>query len=199
MLIGLTGKKRSGKDTVAARLVEEHGFTRLAFADALREAALGLDPIVNASLVGYDDCDVVHVQRLSDIVNLVGWESAKAHPEVRRTLQNYGVAIREIVPSFWLDIVRDKAVDVLADGGHVVITDVRFPNELDLVGEFDGFHVNVTRAGLVSTDQHVSETALDDVVGLADVTIANDGSLAELAANVDEMVEVLLQREEARA
>lgn len=198
MLIGLTGKKRSGKDTVAARLVEEHGFTRLAFADALREACLGLDPYVLAP--GEDsDRHWRDFVRLSEVIEQEGWEEAKRYPDVRRTLQNYGVAIREIVPSFWLDIVRDKAVDVLADGGHVVITDVRFPNELDLVAEFDGFHVNVTRAGLVSTDQHVSETALDDVVGLADVTIANDGSLAELAANVDEMVEVLLQREEARA
>ena len=41
-LIGLYGPPRSGKDTVAQFLVEEDGFTRLSFADALRDIAYAL-------------------------------------------------------------------------------------------------------------------------------------------------------------
>ena len=38
-LIGLTGKARSGKDTVANYLFNQHGYTRIAFADPVKLAA----------------------------------------------------------------------------------------------------------------------------------------------------------------
>lgn len=40
--IALSGKMRSGKDTIAARLVDEHGFVRVAFADKLKDIAKDL-------------------------------------------------------------------------------------------------------------------------------------------------------------
>lgn len=39
MLIGISGRMGSGKDTVGAYLVEHHGFTRYAFADQLKQLA----------------------------------------------------------------------------------------------------------------------------------------------------------------
>jgi dephospho-CoA kinase len=38
-LIGITGKARSGKDTIARHLWAQHAFTRIAFADPLKLAA----------------------------------------------------------------------------------------------------------------------------------------------------------------
>jgi hypothetical protein len=170
-LIGLTGRKRSGKDSFAARLVAEHGYTRLAFADALREAALALDPIV----VGF------HEIRLSGVLARDGgWEAAKELPEVRRTLQNYGVAIREIDPEFWVRVVANRAAEI---AGPVVVTDVRFPNEADWIDAAEGFLVRIERPGLPDDDTHVSEHALDD--RWPDFRIVNDGSLAELAERAD--------------
>ena len=46
-ILGLVGRKQSGKDTFAQRLVEEHGYTRLAFADPLKAVALAANPIVH--------------------------------------------------------------------------------------------------------------------------------------------------------
>lgn len=40
--IAISGKMRSGKDTVAAYLCEEYGFVRMAFADKLKEVAKDL-------------------------------------------------------------------------------------------------------------------------------------------------------------
>jgi hypothetical protein len=102
-LVGLLGLKRSGKDTFAARLVEAHGFTRIAFADPLKEAALALDPIV-VSANSWDP-----ERRLSDVVEAEGWEAAKEVPEVRRTLQNLGVAIRGLDEDFWLRVAIRRA------------------------------------------------------------------------------------------
>ena len=39
MLIGLLGKKRVGKDTVAEYLIEKYNFIRYAFADPIKEIA----------------------------------------------------------------------------------------------------------------------------------------------------------------
>jgi len=38
MIIGITGKKRSGKDTVASCLVENYMFVKYSLADPIKEA-----------------------------------------------------------------------------------------------------------------------------------------------------------------
>ena len=43
-VIGLTGYAGSGKDTLANILVEEYGFTRIAFADKTKEFLYDLNP-----------------------------------------------------------------------------------------------------------------------------------------------------------
>ena len=197
-LIGLTGKKRSGKDTVAARLVERHGFARVAFADPLKEAALGLDPLI---WIENDEMGPLKAagwrvplgpcERLSSLVAAVGWEHAKEVREVRRTLQRYGVAIRALQPEFWVDQGLAKAEALLDAGTSVVITDVRFPNELDAIGARGGFHVHVDRPGVDTSDPHPSETALEPFYDDADVEVLNHGDLADLADAVDTMARYL--------
>jgi hypothetical protein len=45
-IIGIGGKLRSGKDTVADHLVSAHGFTKLGTSSPLLRAALVLDPVI---------------------------------------------------------------------------------------------------------------------------------------------------------
>lgn len=177
-IIGLVGRKRVGKDTVAARLVERHGFVRMAFADNLRRALLALDPIIDAEAIG--EYEPMTFTRLSELVKVQGWECAKATPEVRRLLQHYGVAIREIQPDFWVAPVIFAAV---LEERPVVITDVRFPNEADAVEKHGGRLIRIVRPGLDESDTHVSETAL---AGRATwLTLTNDGTVEDLHAVVD--------------
>jgi hypothetical protein len=190
-IIGVLGKKRAGKDTFARRLVEAHGYTRLAFADALRDAALALDPIIPAAYRDGEPLREYGWHRLSDEVEAFGWEDAKAHPEVRRTLQNYGVAIRDLDPDFWVRVVMDQARDI---DGPVVITDVRFPNEAEAVERASmrdvadiGRTVRVARPGIISDDTHISETALDSWT--PDMTIPNAGTVEDLHRHADYVAE----------
>ena len=46
MIVGITGYAQHGKDTAAQVLVTEFGFVRVGFADALKELALAVNPIV---------------------------------------------------------------------------------------------------------------------------------------------------------
>lgn len=173
MLIGLSGKKRAGKDTIADRLVTRHGFQRVAFADSLRDAALSLDPLIlTGAEVG------LMPLRLTQVVGNLGWERAKSVPEVRRTLQRLGVAIRELDTGFWVHAAARTIEAALGEGRPVVVTDVRFPNEAEYIRHKGGVLVRVERPGLHPVDTHESETALDEWE--FDCVVANDGTLDEL-------------------
>lgn len=177
-LIGLLGKARSGKDSVAAVLTADHGYTRVAFADPLKRAALALDPLIYVETGCWSDPE--EERYLRQIVDELGWERAKdTYPQVRETLQKLGSAIRELDPDFWLDAALDTIEDT---PGPVVITDVRYPNEADAIRARGGVLVRVLRPGLVSTDQHASEVALDRYP--ADRYLHNDGTLDDLAVEV---------------
>lgn len=176
-LVGIMGAKRSGKDTLAGFLVEDHGFTRLAFADKLKDFLLDVNPLTGRS--GF---------RVRDAVDLVGWDEAKETPEVRRLLQEVGLAAREhLGPRVWLDPVMQEADRIRwskgGNGGPVVITDVRFANEWQAVKEAGGILVRVVRSGVTRDDAHVSESLAWDPSVPVDVTIANSEGLDKLRAD----------------
>lgn len=181
--IALTGLSRAGKDSVAARLVEAHGYVRVAFADKLKDAALKADPIILSE--GDYDAQVTDY-RLSQIVREDGWEAAKdQYPEVRRFLQYYGQTVREIDPQFWIKAAGDAVRAAHHAGRPVVFTDVRYRNEADFLSA-NGFRiVRVERPGQVPGD-HISER--DMAAYPVDRTIVNGGSLAALAACADTLV-----------
>jgi len=95
MIIGLSGYAQAGKDTVAAMLVEDYGYTRLGFADIIKKACYALDPIIN-----------LDGMRLAHAVEKYGWDEVKAIPEVRRLLQTMGSEVgRDLIdPQIWVEL-----------------------------------------------------------------------------------------------
>lgn len=165
-LIGLTGLPRSGKDTVAARLVGRHGYTRFAFADPLKEAA--------ARLLG---------RPLWQMKGEHGFDREAELPEwgfsTRWFLQVFGTeCLRDQVrPDFWVQHMRNKIK--LRPHARVVVTDVRFENEVDLIHEFGGLVARVERPGAVGS-AHVS-----DIEVSSDMRLYNSGGLDELYKEAD--------------
>lgn len=202
--IGLIGKARSGKDSAAAHLVATLSYTRLAFADPLKELALRVNPIVAAyGAPAQRPGPADWYTRLGDVVNSIGWERAKdEYPEVRRILQHIGQAQREIDEDFWLRELLRK-VKAAADWRMpVVVTDVRYRNEAESLRRVGFQLVRIIRppAPLTAEQiargpkpvpaaaQHSSETELDDFA--ADVEIVNGGSLDALYAAISAAVDV---------
>ncbi|MCX4687217.1 hypothetical protein OG401_23415 [Kitasatospora purpeofusca] len=184
--VALVGRARSGKDSIGARLGQTHAFVRVAFADPLRDAALDLNPIVGAEDTVYGRLPL----RLSDVVGRHGWEMAKtALPEVRRTLQRLGEAVRTHDPEYWIRLAVER-LDVAERWNlPVVVTDVRHVNELEALRQRGALVVRVVRPGVDGLagieGQHVTETALDRAE--VDVTVHNAGSLAELHRLADSL------------
>lgn len=173
--VALLGKARSGKDTAASLLVRQYRYTRLAFADPLKEMAIAVDPWIPT---GYG----VTV-RLSRLIADTGWDYAKErHAEVRRFLQHLGQAQREHDEDYWVRALRSKVNAAQAWNLPVVVTDVRYPNEADMLRTRGFRMVRVVRPALrelpLQAARHASETALDDF--RADVEIVNSGSVEEL-------------------
>lgn len=182
MLIGIGSKARTGKSAAAAALVRDLGFTRVSFADPLKELALEADPIV------YPQPPLQNMQnhnRLNWVVRgKGGWEEAKdSFQEVRRFLQALGVGARKVFgEDFWVDQAFRRAE------GHanVVIPDVRFPNEAAAIRLHGGYLIRIDRPGQRGS-LHESETALDEFTDW-DFIVSNDATLADLEREVVDFV-----------
>ena len=176
MLIAFSGLKGSGKDTAANVLVNEYGFTKIAFADALREALLTLDPQVPTKVGNY--------YALSYLVKMYGWDQSKREfPEVRRLMQVFGTEVGRALldENVWIKNLTKKHRDISKSDTRYVITDCRFENEAKFVHDALGIIIWVKRPGIKS-DGHASET--DVVKKYADYFLTNDESLEELEEDV---------------
>jgi hypothetical protein len=197
-IIGLSGLKMAGKDTVAA-IVRElvPSYQRMAFADVLKDMAVAIDPYVlvteNEGLRGVKTSvhnDYFHhdVVRLSNVVDALGWDRAKHIPDVRRFLQRLGTegGREHLGPDVWVNATMDK-LPLTQSFGNYVFTDVRFPSEFAAIREFHwvtgGVEMwRIERPGLDDTDLHASELSWRDEK--FNLTIMNDGSLDWLRSTV---------------
>lgn len=172
MIIGLSGYAQSGKDTIANHLVKHHGFTRVAFADPIREALYAMNPTIN---------DIPELPGISLVwlVDKMGWEFVKVDsPETRRLLQRFGTEVGRNLwgENFWVD----KAMAKINNYDNVVITDVRYPNEYQAIKDANGYMWRVEKPGVSAVNRHESETALDEL--LFDGVLINKGTVEDLEA-----------------
>lgn len=178
MIIAFSGLKGSGKDTAAKVLIQEYGFTKIAFADALREALLVLDPWVPIYINGMNEWP------LSELIQQEGWDWAKNNvPEVRRLMQVFGTEVGRMLfgENVWVDILNKRFPDVDDPETRYVITDCRFDNEVEFVRNNLGLLVWVDRPGLES-DGHASEST--HIKDLASVILHNDETIEELEEDI---------------
>lgn len=219
-LIGLTGYKRHGKDRTAAELSSLAGYMPAAFADPLRDFVAAIDPIVaHATRDAYslEPLETPKPLRYRRAVEEFGYERAKdLFPEVRGSLVAIGQAVRDNLGVKWglNDLLGGRGLWVaLADGRirralsrrqynrdtnamdyvwgeRLAFTDVRMPDEADLIRSYGGVIIRVTRPGApIPGPDEVTEHSLDDYA--VDFTIENDGTPEGLRAEVEKVLETL--------
>jgi dephospho-CoA kinase len=189
--IGLVGEAGAGKDTVAKYLAEKRGYRRVAFADEMK-LFYGLQKSYRGSR--------------ADIIAQVNKNKN------REELISYGMAWRDIDPDTWVKALDRRVQKVLRFYHDVarglgdlaprfVATDVRFPNELELVrGKYGGVIVKVTAPLEVRIERmrergdkfdpsfmnHPSEVFAREVE--ADFVIDNGGALADTVAQIEDLL-----------
>jgi hypothetical protein len=188
-IVGIAGRKRSGKDT-AARYWVERGYVRLAFADPLKWLVMHTWDLTFDQL--YGDCRETVDERwgLSPrvILQRVGTQVAReVHPDtwarkLVQTIRRAESGEEIMVP----DLDAGCFVPLRLDSRHGcrhgwVIPDLRFPNEVRVLRESFGGGVRlvkVIRHGLDGGDLHESES-LVSTLDIGDV-IVNDGTVGDL-------------------
>ena len=203
-LVSLSGFKGSGKDTVADYLVEHYGFTRLSFADYLKdscarefkiprhffddvtikEKALITHPVPEGTVTCAEEF-------LADIGGKKFWTP-------RAILIEDGGSKRKVDPNFFIT----KAIDTLDSSKHYVLTDTRFLNEANYLKTQVHTHrpvfARVNRPSTVSTIEHATESEMTDFQ--YDYLLKNETDITCLYEKVDEFAFHLgVKRYEARS
>lgn len=174
-VIALSGFARSGKDEAAKVLVEEFGFTRVAFADKLREVLYQLNPWVRAFVSGLGST----YERLQDVIDREGWDGYKNYQyaeSIRELLQRLGTEAGR--QTLWDTIWIDAALTEFDDDARLVVSDARFFNEFDAVRERGGRVWRIERPGVGPANDHPSEMEAVDYPHF-ELTLNNDGTLDE--------------------
>jgi hypothetical protein len=202
MIIGVIGFIGSGKGTAADVLVEKHGFVKLSFADAVKDATAAIFGWQRSLLEGDTEESRIFREKSDDWwANKFGYE----HFSPRLALQLMGTeAGRDVLhKDVWVYALERK----MEMYQHVVIADVRFPNEIDWMRSKGGFAVRVTRgpdpdwydtAVRANKEQntdlmtdypiHYSEWAWAGQI--MDYQLDNDGSISMLEANIGHLLKV---------
>lgn len=152
-LIGLIGRKGSGKDTAALTLLSK-GYQNVKFAGALKQMA--------RSLLTYQGMDEATVERIieGDMKEVALDEfGGRSSRYVMQTLgTEWGRNL--ISDSFWVDIAVNKALS-----RKTVVTDVRFPNEVAAIQDNGGVVFGISAEWIVPVEgEHESERLIDGLI-----------------------------------
>ena len=208
MIIGFVGFIGSGKDTAADYLVNFHEFRRDSFANTLKDAV--------ANVFGWDrtllEGRTKEAREWREQVD-EWWAKRLNIPKLtpRWVLQYWGTEVcrKAFHDDIWIASVENK---MRKTGDNIVISDVRFPNEIKAIHDAGGLVIRIKRGDdpawyqdavnankgerhigwaigknkLEKLGIHASETAW--VGGDIDYTILNDSSIDDLFAQIKNII-----------
>jgi len=203
-LIGLSGFIGSGKDTVAAYLVENHGFISISYASALKD--------IVSTLFGWDRTKVEGTtkedRQWREEVDT--WWETKLDIQgftPRVALQKIGTDVfrTHFHPSIWIAVIERKIINLRSQNPNcrIIVTDCRFINEAELIHKLGGkvFRIvrdspkeyNTMMNACLGDEEAIKECKQKGIhpseYNILSFTcngvIQNDGSLDDLYAKID--------------
>ena len=181
LLIGLSGRARTGKTTAANHLANTYDLVTYALADPLRE---GLMNIFNLSPCDFDD------ERKELTIDWLGRSP-------RELMQSMGTdwGRHQVHPELWL-LLAEKNLEFLGQTNDnargFVISDLRFENEADFVRKRGGMVIHLLRPDAAEVNPHISETGIG--IQDNDLVLHNNGAIEDLFGQLDEIFEALVAR-----
>ena len=225
-LILICGKKRSGKNALSTLISNEFtdkgysvvedmlagelkrraekDFSSFAYVlnNELDKLQVSVDAVFNSTLNNNLTPQLNAIQKITDTLKIDGskWYEHK-NPLTRALLECYGTDIirNRISDTYWIDDIKEKiSFEYFGKYDVVMITDVRFPNEIesfygcDISEWFDIISVRVERPIYNLEDyNHESNTSLDDFNQFSYI-VYNERGLDELKMSAEEIVKDIL-------
>lgn len=197
LFVGLSGKKQTGKDTTLSFLENVlHDVQNTSFAWPLKEyVAVRILGIPRELAFGTNEQKETptHImwdsmfREIREDYRELGMKDPRCGPmTVREVLQVVGTDwYRRVYPDVWVDFPFRQEWN----SKIVVITDCRFPNEVEAIKQHGGVILRLERdTGL--EDSHPSEKELDNYQ--FDHVYSNNGSLEDLEAFVTDFAEKVI-------
>ncbi len=170
MILGLCGKAGCGKDTAAAALAPD--FTRIAFADPMRNML---------RCIGVPDEYMTDRTLKEQSVPHLGIS-------YRRLAQTLGTEWgRSLDENLWIKVASHK---IMRCHGHVVVSDVRFDNEAQLIRSMGGKVLLIMRHDVEDVAVHDSEKGIS--LNLVNGVLCNNGTIEDFGERVKGMTRLWL-------
>lgn len=176
-IIAICGAKRSGKDVLANHIINKYGYTRLSFAEPLKELV--------KLLFNFSDEQVGLIDGDNDEKDTID-ERWGISP--RKALQFIGTEvlqhkIQELLPNIGRDYFANILLSKIENDKTYVISDLRFIHEYEKIKHLDIDIIKVIRPSITSEEgeqngeQHLSEVENQFIP--CDKKIINDGTLED--------------------
>lgn len=181
MIIGVSGLKRSGKNTISSFLSKRYDFQEYSFAKPIKD--------ISHFLFGWEEKD--DEIKKEEIDESLGFSR-------RQFWQWFGTevmqhTIGERFPSFEENVGRTIWVQLFLreykknPSVRWVISDVRFPHEVEAIQSLGGKIIHVKREDLENNDMHESEKYISTLP--ADFILENNSSISDLYKSTDTILE----------
>ena len=178
LMIGIAGKKRSGKDTVANYLVNGYrGFSKESFAEPIRNFVC---QILGITLPELELCKEIPQPKFGDVTP-------------RHMMQTLGTewGRKMVDDQLWMKALAART----SYKERIAICDVRFENECEWIRQQGGWIIHLRRPETDSAgDEHESEKTLDVKLTRGDLVVINQGTYEDLEKNVKWALEIITAR-----
>ena len=187
-VIALTGFKGSGKDTIGDYLVKYHNYIRLAFGDPIKDACRSIFSFNEKQLHGFKEKEIVdeywgHTPR--ELFQMIGTELFRMRlPELCQNMTD-NIWVKSLIKKMYEMYIKNPQKNK-----KFVITDVRFPNELNAMKDLAGTTIRVSRN--IETNEikqftsHASEILISTFK--VDYEIDNSFELSQLHNDVEQII-----------
>ena len=185
-IIGLCGNKRAGKDSFADHLISKYKtIQKYSFAGPLKKACQIMFCLSSEQIDGTLKETVDKRWGLSPRQIFQTFGTDLIRNEYPKLVP--GSKVEKIGSSFWVyrfqiwyeNWIKENPKKVL------IITDIRFPDEFEVLKNMGGTIIKITRPSYSINDNHISEKNISKIDG--DYHIINEGTLNEYQNKIEQL------------
>lgn len=186
MIVGLVGKKRSGK-TTAAEVFQNYMYSKVSLAEGIKEATKSIFLLNDEQVYGEKKEEIVPYLNTTPrkLMQVVGTEL------FQYDIYEYIPELEEAIPKreLWIRMFEQKYemyVRKYRKTPKIVIDDVRFMHEVNVLRSMGAVIIKIIRPGLESKDTHASELEVGEIE--PNYKIINGGTIRQLKNKIVNLI-----------